>query len=249
MKPDKERERQRYNERAQDLLNSGVKISGNSIPLLLQAPYIFYKDAIEVNVLEKARVLEIGAGTGAFTAVLLNTGSHICATDISAASLGVIKRRFTEYSNLSVEVADMESLPFKDEVFDVVTSAGSLSYGDNNIVMNEIYRVLKCDGVFIAVDSLNHNPIYRLNRWIHYVRGNRTMSTLKRMPKLSLIAKYNRKFGESDCRFFGSISWSFPVLKLAFSERLIAKITTKIDLAFNIKKSAFKFVMVARKTK
>jgi ubiquinone/menaquinone biosynthesis C-methylase UbiE len=37
-------------------------------------------------------------------------------------------------------------------------SAGSLSYGDNDIVMNEIYRVLKLQGVFIAIDSLNNNP-------------------------------------------------------------------------------------------
>ena len=38
----------------------------------------------------------------------------------------------------SAEVVDMEKLPF-----DVVCSAGSLSYGDNEVVMNEIYRALK----------------------------------------------------------------------------------------------------------
>ena len=40
----------------------------------------------------------------------------------------------------------MEKLPFKNESFDVICSAGSLSYGDNNKVMSEIYRILKLGG-------------------------------------------------------------------------------------------------------
>ena len=55
----------------------------------------------------------------------------------------------------------MEKLPFRDNSFDAICSAGSLSYGDNLIVMNEIYRLLKTGGSFIAVDSLNNNPIFR----------------------------------------------------------------------------------------
>jgi ubiquinone/menaquinone biosynthesis C-methylase UbiE len=39
-------------------------------------------------------------------------------------------------------------------------SAGSLSYGDNDKVLDEIYRVLKNKGAFIAIDSLNNNPKY-----------------------------------------------------------------------------------------
>ena len=38
--------------------------------------------------------------------------------------------------------------------------------------MNEIYRVLKQGGILIIVDSLNHNPVYKFNRWIHYLYGN-----------------------------------------------------------------------------
>jgi ubiquinone/menaquinone biosynthesis C-methylase UbiE len=47
----------------------------------------------------------------------------------------------------------------------LIVSAGSLSYGDNDKVLDEIYRVLKNKGAFIAIDSLNNNPIYRLNRF------------------------------------------------------------------------------------
>ena len=71
----------------------------------------------------------------------------------------------------------MENLPYEKNTFDVVCCAGSLSYGNNLLVLNEINGVLKSDGYFISVDNLNENPIYKLNRYIHYIRGNRTLST------------------------------------------------------------------------
>jgi len=144
-------------------------------------------------------------------------------------------------------VADMEKLPFSDISFDIVVSAGSLSYGDNDIVLHEIYRVLKPDGVFIAIDSLNHNPIYRLNRYIHYLRKRRSLSTLKRMPTLKLLEKYRLKFGKIDVVFFGAISYFSPILNKVFGERISAKISSKIDALVSVKKSAFKFVMVVEK--
>ena len=70
-------------------------------------------------------------------------GLHI---DLSPKSVEVMNNKFSKYENFSAEVADMEKLPFENEIFDVVCSAGSLSYGDNTVVMNEIYRVLKQGG-------------------------------------------------------------------------------------------------------
>ena len=110
----------------------------------------------------------------------------------------------------------MEALPFSDNSFDVVTSAGSLSYGDNTIVMKEVFRVLKPDGIFVCVDSLNNNPIYRFNRWIHYLLGNRTRSTLLRMPTTKLIEAYRSLFGHVEVRFFGSIIWCIPLFVRLF---------------------------------
>lgn len=124
--------------------------------------------------------MEIGGGIGENTEFLLECGFNVCATDISSISVEVMKKRFSKYGNFSSEVADMEKLPFNNESFDVVCSAGSLSYGDNDVVMNEIHRVIKPGGLFICVDSLNENPIYIVNRWLGYVRGKRTLSTITR---------------------------------------------------------------------
>ena len=105
----------------------------------------------------------------------------------------------------------MEQLPFNDESFDIVCIAGSLSYGDNIKVMKEIHRILVSGGSFIALDSLDNNPIYKLNRYLHYILGNRSKSTLKRMPTLDLISHYALRFSNLEVSYFGSITWLFPI--------------------------------------
>ncbi len=248
---DKELEWQRYSDRAKSLLgnDSLPDISGSeSLPIVLQAPYQCYESYIKKYSPDQGGViLELGAGTGAFTGALLSTGALVFATDISEDSLNVIKKTMKDSTSLQVKVADMEELPFEDGSFDVVASAGSLSYGDNKIVMDEIYRVLKKGGFFICVDSLNHNPIYKLNRWVHFIKRNRTVSTLKRMPTVLLLAAYGHKFGTFRVRYFGALIWLFPVMKKILPESVVINMFNRFDVFFRIKKSAFKFVMLVRK--
>ena len=134
-----------------------------------------------------------------------------------------------------------------DKSFDVVVSAGSLSYGDNQKVCFEIFRVLRDGGSFVCVDSLNHNPIYRVNRFVHYLTGKRSRSTLLRMPTIALIDKYRALYGDVSVSFYGSIAWCFPILSLLVSNRNAARFSNWIDNVLSINRSAFKFVMLAKK--
>lgn len=246
MKKDKKIEIDRYDQRALQVLNY-KKNSKKKIKDYINVPYQYYFSLLKK--LKKTKLLEIGAGTGEDIFKLIKMKFNVCATDISPKSVEVLNKKYSKYKNFSSKVADMEKLPFKNESFDVICSAGSLSYGDNNLVMNEIYRVLKLEGWVVLVDSLNDNPIYRLNRYINYIKGNRTESTLKRMPNVNLIDEYIKKFGYGKVKFFGSISWAFPILKLLLSEKLITKISNFLDKYFKIKKSAFKFVLILNKNK
>ena len=208
----------------------------------LNEPYELYFKLLE-NKNNKSKLLEIGAGTGQNTGFLIDMSYKVCATDISLEFLEVMNKKFHRCINFYTQYADMEKLPFTEESFDVICSAGSLSYGDNEIVMNEIYRVLKPGGMFIAVDSLNNNPIYKFNRYIRYLKKERPKSTLSRMPTICLIDKYAQKFIPIEIKYFGAITWIYPILKIILNEELILNFSNWIDTTFKIKKSAFKFVI------
>jgi ubiquinone/menaquinone biosynthesis C-methylase UbiE len=241
---DKFIEIRRYNLRALQILNCKT-ISKKKIKDYINIPYQYYFSIIKK--LKKIKLLEICAGTGENTFRLIKMKFNVCATDISPKSVQVMRKIYSKYKNFYSKIADMEKLPFKNESFDVICSAGGLSYGDNNRVMNEIYRVLKFGGGAVFVDSLNNNPIYRFNRYINYIIRKRSKSTLKRMPNVNLIDKYIKKFGYGKVKFFGSITWAFPILKIMLSEKLITKFSNWVDRKLKIKKSAFKFVLLLNK--
>lgn len=245
---DKDIEKNRYENRAKLLLDNNKLYYENKLPKYLNAPYLEYEKAHIKHIYKRDKVLEIGAGIGTYTHSLLKTGAFVVATDISPSSLKIIKKKYKEYSaKLSIKVADIELLPFEDKTFDVVCSAGSLSYGDNQVVMNEIYRVLKPGGRVIIVDSLHQNPIYIVNRWIGYFRGQRSLNTIKRMPSLKLIKRYRIKFNLIDLYFFGSIVWLIPILRIFLKTKMISKFIDRFDTLINTKYSAFKFVVVFNK--
>lgn len=248
---DKEIERERYDSRAAQYLvaGGGEGFHGaHSIRLALRSPYLVYEKALEENLSPDRKVLEIGAGSGAHTGVLLRSGAEVIASDISERSLQVLRNSFPESrERLKTRVADIEMLPFDNEEFDVVAAAGCLSYGDNLLVLDEVYRVLKPGGKFICIDSLNENPLYRFNRWLHYLRKNRSKSTLERMPSLKTISLYRQRLGIAEVRYFGAISFLAPILAKTIGEDRTAKTSDWIDGFLNIKRSAFKFVMVATK--
>lgn len=247
---DKLLELQRYDARAFTLANSnlGINIHGAlEERQIFRAPYKHFEALIKRYVTPESYVLEIGSGTGRYTGSVLTLGAQVVASDISELSLDILRRRYKSSKNLTTQVEDMEHISFEDGVFDVVISAGSLSYGDNLLVMQEIRRLLKLGGIFICVDSLNHNPIYRLNRWIHFLQGRRTKSTLRRMPTLKVIAHYCDFFSILELNFFGALSWLMPLLSIIFGDAKAASLSDEADRILKVHSSAFKFVMVAKK--
>ena len=247
-------EEKRYNKRALDLLKQGPlgpsKHGSNSIHFALRSPYIYYEKKIRQLIRPCHKVLEIGSGTGLHTYSLLKTGAHITATDISSNALKVVEMNLQELrggGELKTLLADMELLPFENQSFDVVTSAGSLSYGEAQKVDQEILRVLKPTGFFICVDSLNNNPIYKLNRYLHYLRGLRSKMTLTNMPSLKRISSISKKYKEIEVKYFGSISFLMPLLSKFLTDNTVNNLSKNIDKIIKVRKSAFKFVMVVKK--
>jgi SAM-dependent methyltransferase len=250
MNNDKEIERLRYDARAQSLLATGYSVFGFesvpgslAIPPVYRAPYLYYEQCISRYISKDHDVLELGAGTGLHTYALTQTGARVVASDISVHSLEVLSQRIGD-GVVKTRIADMESLPFETESFDVVATAGSLSYGEPDLVDAEIRRVIRPGGIFICVDSLNHNPVYRVNRFFHYLRGVRTKSTFLRVPTMERIQSISRSFKSADVRFFGAVSYLMPFLARITGQRYAAEVSDTVDLMVRVRWSAFKFVLV-----
>lgn len=252
LEKDKIIEFDRYELRAKKSIKSNklafVNYGSNSLKKYLRSPYFKYEEIIREQILNSNHeVLELTSGMGEFSRILIESESKLICTDISKTSLRTLQKKYKKIKKVNCQVVDIENLPYSNDVFDYVFIAGGLSYGDNDLVLKEIYRVLKIGGKFIAVDSLNHNPIYKLNRWIHWLLGKRSKSTLKRMPKVSLIEKYIKLFGEGKVYYFGSFSWFFNLFPFLFSFENINKFSNWLDSLICVKKSAFKFVLVVKK--
>lgn len=241
---DKATEFSRYEGRARIEQPAGEG-SGSFEPHL-RAPYRFYEESIARIVRPEHEVLELGAGTGVHTGALLRTGARVTTLDISPAALDALAKRHPAGVRLRTQAGDMEALPFPDGSFDVVACAGALSYGDPATVDAGVRRVLRPGGAVIFVDSLNHNPIYRLNRWSHYLRGHRTRSTLLRMPTLGRIQSIAGHFEKVEIRFFGGLTWAMPLVARIAGPVKAASLSDAFDRMANVRRSAFKFVLVAQ---
>jgi len=248
MLKDKLIEKNRWDNRAIKGLDAG-EFGSDGIPEPFRAPYLYYEKKIKDLIHQDNKILEIGAGTGLHTYSLIKTGAHVTATDISTNSLKVLENYLFKFSKsrLQTMVADIEKLPFENESFDVVLCAGSLSYGDRDKVDKEIFRVIKPSGYFICVDALNNNPFYKFYRLFRYLTKSRTKLTYKNTPNFERLKSFYGIYSDVKIRYFGSIIYLVPILSIFINEKKISRLIKITDDYFHIKRSAYKFVLVAKK--
>ena len=243
MLTDKQVEKMRYDNRA-SLGNR--KLDGVvSVPFYLRGAYEEYEDVISNEICSEDLVLELGCGTGEWTGILLESGAHVVAADISIKSLGLLRSR-NQSNRLHVQSADMEFLPFRSSCFDAVVCAGSLSYGDHYKVSEEIKRVLKDRGRVIFVDVLNDNIIYRGNRFVHFLLGRRSWSVIRRAPSIHYFDVFWRDF-DVVLKFYGGLVWLVPFMKWFLDEKQLKRFIDYTDRIFSVQRSAFRFVMFGMK--
>ena len=135
-----------------------------------------------VNISKKNKpkqILDLATGTADIAIELTSIENcKITGLDISSKMLSIGQTKIDKLKlnrNISLEEGDSENLKFNDATFDVVT----IGYGVRNFTnlknsLNEIYRVLKKDGLLIVLEtSLPTNPLMSFFYNIHtkfYVR-------------------------------------------------------------------------------
>lgn len=244
-------EYERYNKKSAENLkklnseNIHLRLGATSLPKYLQPPCVKYERLIRQNCTPGKVLLDVCCGDGMHSLAGVGRDVKIYVSEISEKSveLTVNKAKLLGHEIHGI-VADAEKLPFSNNSFDIITCAGGLSYVDLNAFLNEVDRILSTGGVFICLDSFNHNPIYRFNRFIHFLRGNRTYSTLKRMPNLKTIHFLKNKFSNVEIKYFGIFIFLVPFCKLFISTYKITLMLNKLDQYFyKLNKYAFKVVI------
>jgi SAM-dependent methyltransferase len=89
----------------------------------------------------KPRLLDIGCGTGVFLRAAAERGAEVHGIDASRELIDVARRRLPE---ADLRVGEMESLPYGDETFDVVTGFNSFFFAADMVAaLREAGRVTK----------------------------------------------------------------------------------------------------------
>lgn len=123
------------------------------------------------NVVKKGNiVLDIGSGSGTdliIVAQKVGSEGKVIGIDITQSMLKKALKNAEEakLKNVSVIESDAESLPFKDDTFDVVISNGVINLvHDKQKTFKEIFRVLKPGGYMSIADIILSSPISEKSR-------------------------------------------------------------------------------------
>lgn len=149
------------------------------------------KQAIQLmRVPADARVLDVGCGSGWATRLLSGyaINGHVTGIDISDEMVRVARESSKAFPNADFEVASAEQLPFADNEFTHAFSMESLYYYANiPLALEEIHRVLRPGGLFVAVMDLYWES-EATHQWI---------DTLKVPVELLSIEDYRSLFADA----------------------------------------------------
>ncbi|MBX2847250.1 MAG: class I SAM-dependent methyltransferase [Acidiferrobacterales bacterium] len=102
---------------------------------------------------EKTKLLDMGCGTGFIIHLVADMVAEVSGVDITE---DMMKQIDLSKGNISLELAQVEDLPFGDARFDMVTAYSFLDHLlDYRLALGEAYRVLKPGGIFYS--GLNPN--------------------------------------------------------------------------------------------
>lgn len=99
-------------------------------------------------------ILDLGCGTGTLTAQLCAYSEFVTGVD---SSVDMIERAKLQYDNINFYVCDALNLPFESE-FDVVFSNAVFHWIiDHNLLIQNIFKALKSNGMLICEFGANGN--------------------------------------------------------------------------------------------
>lgn len=128
---------------------------------------------------ELGDVLELGCGTGYFTAAVAEKNKNVLATDLSDSLLESAKTRLRDRQNVTVQKENCMETSFAPEAFDGVFMANLIHVVDNpSKALQECHRILRRRGRIVIVTFTG----YGMSMWEKIKMGVRFAKTWGRPP-------------------------------------------------------------------
>lgn len=117
-------------------------------------PQSMYQKLIAFGIGKRSqKILDLGSGTAVLPINLHQTGADFVASDISESQIMYGKRIIKEKNidNVKFKVCSAENTGFSNDSFNVVTAAQCFQYFNADKAAEEIYRILKPQGLFCKI--------------------------------------------------------------------------------------------------
>ena len=135
-----------------------------------------------------ARVLDIGAGTGALTSVLVATGLHVTAVEPDPEMRRVLEARVP---TADVRSGRAEELPLGDAEVDAVLGAQMWHWVDAEEAVAEVARVLRPGGTLGLLWNLRDESVRWMAALGEIMHGNDVAGTLGGQVRLPASAPFD----------------------------------------------------------
>jgi ubiquinone/menaquinone biosynthesis C-methylase UbiE len=131
-----------------------------------------YWNKILPSSLSSFKCLELGAGDGGITLYLALKGGSVICSDIKISNMAkILHKKYNVAHLVKYENIDATNIPYPDNHFNIVTFKSMLgAIGRNNnkakqkIAIQEIYRILKPNGIFLFAENLKGSFLHMLLR-------------------------------------------------------------------------------------